>query len=153
MKRWRRDGSRALGLAPLVALSLVYLVGPPTWMIRSSVSPDAELRRVPPFLLPAAPTVEHFQVILQLPGYDERALRENIHFKFYRKALLNSVVAATATTVVCTLLGAVFAYSLTRFVTARSRRWILLALLISRMLPVISILIPIYVMLLLTGLL
>lgn len=150
-RRRRPLPATALGL--LVALALAYLLGPPAWLMRSSISPDAELREVPPRLLPADPTLEHFRVILQLPGYRRDVLRENIHFKFYRRATGNSFVLATATTLVSTALAAAFAYSITRFASARVRRWVLLGLLVSRMLPLISVLIPIYVMLLLAGLL
>jgi ABC-type glycerol-3-phosphate transport system permease component len=137
----------------LVGLALVYLLGPPAWLVRSSVSPDRELREVPPRLLPREPTLEHFRVILQLPGYRADVLRENIHFKFYRRATGNSFLLATVTTLVSTALAAVFAYSITRFVGPRLRRWVLLALLVTRMLPLIAVLIPIYLMLLLAGLL
>ena len=122
-------------------------------MVRSSVVPDAELRRVPPRLLPETPTFRHFRVILQLPGYDEAALRENIHFKFYRRATGNSLVIATATMLVATLLGSVVAYSISRFLRPRARWWVLLGLLVSRMLPVVAVLIPIYLILLRAGLL
>lgn len=151
--RQRRPPLRSAVLGGLVALALLYLLGPPTWLIRSSISPDSELREVPPRLLPAAPTLQHFFVILQLPGYRADVLRENIHFKFYRRATGNSFVLATVTTLASTALAAVFAYSISRFVGARVRRWVLLALLVSRMLPLISVLIPIYVMLLRAGLL
>lgn len=153
MRRPRRPPLRSAILGGLVALALIYLLGPPTWLLRSSISPDSELREVPPRLLPAAPTLQHFFVILQLPGYRADVLRENIHFKFYRRATGNSFVLATVTTLASTALAAVFAYSISRFVGPRVRTWVLLGLLVSRMLPLISVLIPIYVMLLQVGLL
>ena len=140
-------------LVMLVGLSLIYLLGPPTWMVKSSISSDLELRKVPPNLFPPQPTFEHFRVILQLPGYDEDVLRENIHFQFYRRATFNSFVISLSTMLIATLLGSVFAYWISRYVRANVRRFVLLALLLSRMLPLISVLIPIYVMLLLTGML
>jgi multiple sugar transport system permease protein len=153
VRRWRAEPLKMTVLGLLVCLSFLYLLGPPTWMVRSSVSPDTELRRVPPTLLPAAPTLRHFLVILQLPGHDEAVLRENIHFKFYRRATANSFVISLSTMLVATTLGSVVAYSISRFLGARHRRWLLLGLLVSRMLPVISVLIPIYLILLKAGLL
>lgn len=153
MTRWRVQPVKTTVLALLVVLSLAYLLGPPAWVVRSSVAPDTELRRVPPRLVPNAPTSRHFRVILQLPGYDEAALRENIHFKFYRRATGNSLVIATTTMLVATLLGSVVAYSISRFLGPRARWWVLLGLLISRMLPVVAVLIPIYLILLRAGLL
>lgn len=73
--------------------------------------------------------------------------------KFYPRALANSLIIAISTTVIATTLGAVSAYSLSRFVGRRTRKWVMLALLVSRMLPLISVLIPIYMLLLATGLL
>jgi multiple sugar transport system permease protein len=153
MRRWRAQPLKTTVLGLLVCLSLAYLLGPPAWVVRSSFSPDAELRRVPPRLVPETPTLRHFWVILQLPGHDEAALRENIHFKFYRRATGNSLVMATGAMLVATLLGAVVAYSISRFLGPRARWWVLLGLLVSRMLPVISVLIPIYLILLRAGLL
>jgi multiple sugar transport system permease protein len=92
-------------------------------------------------------------VILQRPGHDPAVLRENIHFKFYRRATANSFAISALTMLVATGLGSVVAYSISRFLGPRTRRWLLLGLLVSRMLPVISVLIPIYLLLLRVGLL
>jgi len=148
-----RNLSHKVGGICALAIALFYLVAPAYWMVKSSVSPDAELRMVPPPLLPKALTFDHFKVILQLPGFDAQLLRQNIELKFFPKAMGNSLIVASASTVVATFLGAVSAYSLCRFVRPRTRKWVMLGLLVSRMLPLISILIPIYMMLLATGLL
>ncbi len=149
---WKQRLKTAM-LLMFVGISLCYLLGPPLWMIKSSISSDLELRKVPPNLFPPDPTFGHFRVILQLPGYDENVLRENIHFQFYRRATLNSLIISGSTMLIATLLGSIFAYWISRYVRARVRKWMLLGLLLSRMLPLISVLIPIYVMLLLTGML
>ena len=152
MSAARSLGYKAVGLCAL-GFALFYLVAPAYWMVKSSVSPDAELRLIPPTLLPKAPTFDHFRVILQLPGFDTQMLRQNIELKFFPKAMGNSIIIATVSTLVATFLGAVSAYSLCRFVQSRTRKWVMLGLLVSRMLPLISILIPIYMMLLASGLL
>jgi multiple sugar transport system permease protein len=146
------DVKSAAGLGVML-VCLFYLLAPAYWMIKSSVSDDAELRQIPPNIVPAHPTFRHFQVVLQLPGYDENVLRENMQMKFYPRATLNSLIIAISTTLIATVLGAVSAYSLSRFVGPRIRKWVMLGLLVSRMLPLISVLIPIYMMLLATGLL
>jgi multiple sugar transport system permease protein len=97
--------------------------------------------------------LRHFQVILQLPGYDEQVLRENIQMKFFPRATGNSLIIAVTTTFVVTSLGTDAAYSLSRFVRPRTRKWVMFGLLVSRMLPLISVLIPIYMVLLASGLL
>lgn len=140
-------------LLSLLALSLLYLVGPPTWMLFSSVSRDSDLRVVPPYLIPPHPTLEHYRTIFQLPGYDVKELENNLSFRFFLRAIGNSLVIAGSTMVLCMLLGSVQAYSLSRFVRSRTRKWVMLGLLASRMLPLISVLIPIYIFLQLAGLL
>ena len=149
---------RPFGLASIVSTGAIlvcffYLLAPVYWMLKSSISFDTELRQVPPTLLPAHPTFEQFKVVLQLPGYDERLLRGNLELKFYLRALANSLIIAVATTLIATTLGAVSAYSLSRFVRSRTRRWVMLGLLAARMLPLISVLIPIYMMMLAAGML
>lgn len=146
---WAKRGT--LGL--LVLLSLLYLLAPPGWMLISSVSPDRELRERPPHWIPDAPTLEHYRTLFQLPGADRAVLDQNPQVLALPRSFLNSVVIATSTAAICVAFGSISAYSLCRFVGRRRRRWILLGLLTSRMIPVASILIPIYFALQSIGLL
>lgn len=143
---------RALGAAAVV-IALIYLLAPALWMVKSAFSPDVDLRAVPPPLFPRDPTFANFKVIFQLPGYDQKIFGDNLQMRFFSKALINSMIIATFTTLVATALGAVAAYSISRFMRRETRRWVMFGLLMSRMLPLISVLIPIYMMLLLAGLL
>jgi len=145
--------AKRVALGALVVLSLVYLLAPPGWMLVSSVSPDAELRRRPPRFFPARPTTGHYRTLFQLPGTDRRVLDQNPQVRGFPRSLANSAIIATATVALCLTFGALSAYSLSRFVRPRLRRWVLLALLATRMIPVISILIPIYLVLQVLGLL
>ncbi|MCO5089551.1 carbohydrate ABC transporter permease [Bosea sp. (in: a-proteobacteria)] len=147
---WRIARRTTLFVASLLAF--VYLLGPPLWMIRSSFMLDSELRTLPPRLLPEHPTLGHFSAILQL-GDEHGVLERNTSLKDFLKSARNSLIVATVTTILTTFLGAVFAYSISRFVGARQRKLILLGLLLLRMLPLIAVLIPIYLLMLLAGLL
>lgn len=108
---------------------------------------------MPPPLFPHDPTFAHFKVIFQLPGYNELIFRDNLQMRFYPKAMMNSIIISLCTTLIATTLGAVAAYSISRFMQRRARNLVMFGLLMSRMLPLISVLIPIYMMLLLAGLL
>ncbi len=153
MKTRRARVSTRLALTALILTSLAYLLAPPAWMLISSVSPDRELRDRPPHWIPRTPTLEHYRTLFQLPGANTKVLDQNPQIRALPRSFLNSLVIAGGSVVLCLALGSVAAYSLSRFLARGVRRWVLLALLASRMIPVISILIPIYLALQALGLL
>ncbi|MFC7396357.1 carbohydrate ABC transporter permease [Chelatococcus sp. GCM10030263] len=144
---------KAAALLVLLTLSLFYLLAPPVWMLISSLSPDLELHARPPHWVPTAPTLGHYATLLQLPGADPAELASNPQITAFPRSFLNSLVIATSTVLIATIFGAVSAYSLARFVRPRIRKWVLLGLLASRMVPVAAIIIPIYFALQVIGLL
>jgi multiple sugar transport system permease protein len=144
---------RRLTLAALVTLSLLYLLAPPSWMLMSSLSPDRELMVRPPRWIPSAPTAGHYRTLFQLPGSDRQALDRNPQVRAYPRSLLNSTIIALGTVALCLGFGSISAYALSRFVRRRVRRVLLLGLLATRMIPVVSILIPVYLGLQRLGLL
>lgn len=144
---------KAAVLAALVGLSLLYLLAPPAWMMVSSISPDRELRVRPPHWIPHSPTGEHLRTLFQLPGANRTTLDQNPQFRAFPRSFLNSLMIASGSTIICVVLGSLAAYFLSRFVSRAGRRWTLLGLLASRMVPVVSVLIPIYFALQAAGLL
>ncbi len=90
----RTPGAKRLALGALVALSLAYLLSPPVWMLVSSVSPDAELRRRPPRWLPLTPTTGHYRALFQLAGSDRRVLEQNPQVRAFPRSLGNSAIIA-----------------------------------------------------------
>ena len=91
--------------------------------------------------------------LFQLPGANAVVLEQNPQIRAFPRSFLNSVIIAIGTTAICLVFGSISAYSLSRFVARRGRQWILLGLLASRMVPVVSVLIPIYIALQAMGLL
>ena len=128
----------------LALVGLFYLLAPPGWMLISSFSPQSELHSRPPHWIPHRPTVEHYETLFQTPGANALALRQNPQVLAFPRSFVNSLIIAFGTTLICVSFGAVSAYSLSRFVKRERQRWILLALLTTRMIPVVSVLIPIY---------
>jgi multiple sugar transport system permease protein len=152
-------GSKRLPRGKLVALwlvaliSLFYLLAPPGWMLISSLSPPTELYSRPPHWIPHRPTIEHYETLFQTAGANALALSQNPQVRAFPRSFLNSLIIALATTLICVSFGAVSAYSLSRFVKRERQRVILLGLLTTRMIPVVSVLIPIYFALQRVGLL
>jgi multiple sugar transport system permease protein len=144
---------KSVSLVLLTILSLLYLLAPPGWMLISSFSPDLELRARPPHWIPATPTTEHYQTLFQLPSADPTVLDQNPQVRAFPRSFLNSVIIASSTAAICLVFGSIAAYSLARFVRRQHRQWVLLGLLASRMIPVVSVLIPIYFALQAVGLL
>jgi ABC-type glycerol-3-phosphate transport system permease component len=154
MRRARRmSPGKQVTLWALVAVSLFYLLAPPAWMLVSSVSPLPELYSKPPHWVPNRPTIEHYETLFQTAGANAVALSQNPQVRAFPRSFLNSMILALATTLICVAFGSVSAYSLSRFVKKERQQVILLGLLATRMIPVVSILIPIYFALQALGLL
>jgi multiple sugar transport system permease protein len=154
MRRARRmSPGKQVTLWALVAVSLFYLLAPPGWMLVSSVSPLPELYSKPPHWVPHRPTLEHYETLFQTAGANAMALSQNPQVRAFPRSFLNSMILALATTLICVAFGSVSAYSLSRFVKKERQQVILLGLLATRMIPVVSILIPIYFALQALGLL
>ena len=88
---------RPLALDLLVLALLVLYAVPYLWQVVTSLKPEAELLRVPPFL-PSAPTLEHYRVV-----FTQSAMP---------RALGNSLGVAVLTTLLACALGVPAAYAL-----------------------------------------
>lgn len=125
---------RSLGRAALYAAALVLAlqaVFPLLWMLSTSFKPPREVLATPPTLMPNAPTLDNFA----------RLLSETAFVAYFR----NSVVVAGLTVLVTTVVGAVGAYSLTRF-RFPGRESVAKLILSTYMFAPILIVIPIYIM-------
>jgi multiple sugar transport system permease protein len=134
-----------------VALATLYLLGPPAWLLMSSVTPEEHLRAVPPHWLPPQATLANYRALFQIGAFDRAMLDAQPEFKLFVAALRNSVILACSVTALCILFGAPSAYSLARFFRRGTRRGVMLGLLATRMVPLISLLIPIYIFYLYIG--
>lgn len=144
---------KVVALWLLAGISLFYLLAPPGWMLISSFSPLVELHSKPPHWIPHQPTLEHYSTLFQTAGANALSLKQNPQIQAFPRSFANSLVISLATTLICVAFGAISAYSLSRFVRRERQRWVLLGLLATRMVPVVSILIPIYFALQSVGLL
>ena len=121
----------------LVLLALILIYMPVAWLLISSVSTRAELLSTPIHWIPQAPTLKNYIDILSpSQGVSEVA-------RTFRITLGNSLIVASSVTLVALMLGSVAAYALVRL-RMPLRQGLLVGILGTRMIPEISLVIPMY---------
>jgi multiple sugar transport system permease protein len=122
------------------------ILAPFAWLVISSISPPSELLAVHTHWLPHAPTLSRYRQI-----FNSDSGGDNVAANF-RLAMVNSLVVASATTVVSLVVGTLGGYAFARL-RFRLRRTSLFAFLAIYMLPPIALVIPLYLALAALGLL
>jgi len=135
--RGRHQAGRWLVVA-LTVIALVVIYGPVAWLLISSLSTRAELLSVPPHWIPQNITFEnYYRVFTSAAG-----TRDVAHV--FRASLLNSTIVAGAVTLISLCIGTLSGYAFSR-IEFRGRQLGLLAIIGTRMLPEISIVVPLYI--------
>ena len=126
---YRRNRPGVLSVA-VIALFAVFVVLPLYWVVITSIKPSDDYLATPPVFFPAHPTLLHYTAAL----FAYRGLT----------GLLNSVIVASATTVLSVLLGTCMGYSFVRFDTGGGHLafWVLS----QRFLPPVAIVLPIFLL-------
>jgi len=134
-------GSRALGraaFAALVVLVVAYSAGPYVWTLLTSLKTERELYQFPVTYLPQAPTlINYVHVFSGNP---------------FGRFLLNSIIVSVTSTVLCLFLATLASYAFARLRLPGSRI-LLLAILTVAMIPLITVIVPLYVLVRSLGLL
>jgi len=121
----------------LVLLALILIYMPVAWLLISSVSTRAELLSTPIHWIPQAPTLKNYiDIISPSQGVSEVA-------RTFRITLGNSLIVASSVTLVALMLGSAAAYALVRL-RMPLRQGLLVGILGTRMIPEISLVIPMY---------
>ncbi len=127
---------------------MLFTLFPIAWLLLSSVKEPTQVFAMPPQWL-FKPTLHNYQVVLGLvvPTELETVTEAQVGagdspFPHY---LLNTVIVALGTTVLSLVLGAMAAYALTRFFP-RQRGRLLLGIMLTRLVPPVVLIIPIYVL-------
>jgi multiple sugar transport system permease protein len=124
-------------LVNAVTWTIVLLVSfPLLWMLLTSVKPQSELFRIPPTFLPQQITFEHYT----------RLLFDTPFLTYFG----NSVILATATTILVVAVGTLGAYSLVRF-RYRGREQLATLVLFTYLLPSVVLIIPLYLLMVKLG--
>lgn len=121
----------------LVGLALLMVYLPVAWLVISSISTRAELLSTPIHWIPQAPTLQNYiDILAPSKGTSEVA-------RTFRVTLGNSFLVASSVTVIALALGALAAYALVRL-RVPWRKGLLVGILGTRMIPEISLVIPMY---------
>ena len=113
-----------------LGLFLVFVLLPLYWMVMTSIKPTSDYLTIPPVWFPREPTLVHYTAAL----FSYRGLQ----------GLINSLIIASAATVLSTVLGTMMAYSLARFNTGGQHLafWVLS----QRFLPPVAIILPVFLL-------
>ena len=130
-----RSGGSRLVLYGLVALVVLWLVGPFVWLFVTSVSYQKNLMARPLSLIPSEVTLDNYRMILGLMRFHAEGQASKI-----LPSMWNTLVVASVVTVVNLVLGTTAGYAYARF-RFPLRTISLFGLLFTRMLPTI-VLIP-----------
>ena len=129
VRRRRNLGAETVRFAVIGAF-LIFILLPLYWMVMTSIKPSSDYLTVPPVWFPAQPTLVHYTAAL----FSYRGLQ----------GLINSLIIASASTVLSAILGTLMAYSLARFNTGGQHLafWVLS----QRFLPPVAIVLPIFLL-------
>jgi len=121
----------------LVIPVILFIYLPVAWLIISSISTRSELLSTPIHWIPQQPTFQIYINILT-PGQDTSEVA-----KTFRITLWNSLLVASSVTVIALTLGSLASYALIRL-RFPFRQSMLVGILGTRMIPEISLVIPLY---------
>jgi N,N'-diacetylchitobiose transport system permease protein len=140
MTVYRKPLRRRMRRAPLwlaVAVICVVCLFPFFWMLLTSLKPDSDIFTATPKFFTTAP---------QLARYS------SLWSTGFPRNFLNSLIVATGTTVVGTVIAATAGYALARF-RIPMRRYLLVLVLMVQMIPQVVLVIPLFIMIRSAGLL
>jgi multiple sugar transport system permease protein len=116
-----------------------FIFLPIAWLVISAVSSRAELLSTPLRWLPANPNFKNFFDIITAPSEASQAA------KTFRQALQNSLLVATCVTAISLFTGSLASYALVRL-RFRFQRVLLIGILATRMIPEVSLVVPLYLL-------
>jgi multiple sugar transport system permease protein len=116
---------------------LLFIYVPVAWLIISSISTRAELLSTPIHWIPQQPTLQNYiNILFPAQGASEVA-------KTFRITLRNSLLVASSVTLIALAVGSLAAYALIRL-RFPFQRSMLIGILGTRMIPEVSLVIPLY---------
>jgi multiple sugar transport system permease protein len=160
--RWRR-GARALFLAFASLLFLGYVLAPIAWLVSSSVQSEREIISKPPHWIPDKPTLQNFAAIFaakdKVVTYETRKSADPSSGGFIPStasnllpAMLNSFIVACAVVILNLLVGVPAAYAMAK-IHFRGRQASIYAILATRVIPDIALVVPFFLFIRNLGLL
>jgi len=131
----------------ILSIWMVFTLFPVAWLLMSSVKEPQDVFAMPPQWI-FTPTLHNYEVVLGLtiPTELETVTEASAGTGMspFPRFLFNTVVVAVGTTVLALALGSTAAYALTLFYP-RQRNGLLIGVMITRLVPPVVLIIPIYV--------
>jgi multiple sugar transport system permease protein len=149
---------KSIVLNLLAILLIIYVVGPLVWVVVASVQGENELLAQPPHIIPQNPTLDNYNYVFtgKVPqAYEVRGqLRSRIsqEARLIAPALKNSFIVAISVMVINLAIGSLAAYTFSRL-NFRLKNTLFNFILGSRLMPVMAVAIPYYVIVQTLGLL
>jgi multiple sugar transport system permease protein len=134
----RRKFVNQLLLSLLTVPVLLFVFFPLLWLFSASLSTQVELYAVPPHWIPQHPTLQNYLEIL-VPSSAAASVPRT-----FAVSIWNSFKIASIVTVICIGLGSLAAYALVR-IPFRLNRTIQLGILATRMIPEVSLILPLFI--------
>jgi ABC-type glycerol-3-phosphate transport system permease component len=128
-----RGRNKALGSVLFYIFLVLFVlvsVAPLLWVFRMSIGTQVELFQAPPAILPVEPTFEPYATIFG----------DNT----FRRALINSVIIAGVTTLICLFFGSIAAYAIARL-RFRFKSSVLTLILAISFFPPVAIIAPLFI--------
>ena len=117
---------------------LFFIFFPILWLFSASLSTQTELYAIPPHWIPQHPTLQNYLDII-FPSLATSSVPRT-----FAVALINSIKIASAVTVICIVIGSLAAYALVR-IPFRFSRTIQLGIIATRMIPEVSLILPLFI--------
>lgn len=147
MKRYRRLPAR-VALWVTIALVVVVFLFPIYWIVTTSFKQQRDVITLPPHLFIFHWTLDNYRSVIEGAASFQAA----VSVPDFMADLLHSLIIGVSSTTLALLLGTPAAYSLARF-RFRGRALLGLAILATRILPPLGVLVPIFVLYSKVGLL
>ncbi len=129
---------RKLPLFLLTLPVLFFIYFPILWLLSASLSNQVDLYAIPMHWIPQHPTLQNYLDII-FPNLAASSVPRT-----FAVALLNSIKIASAVTIISLVIGSMAAYALAR-VPFRFSRAILLGIIATRMIPEVSLILPLFI--------
>jgi len=127
---------------------MIFTLFPVVWLLMSSFKEPQDVFAMPPQWI-FTPTLHNYSVVLgfEIPTELETVTEAQVGpaSSAFPRLVLNTVIVAVGTTVLALSLGSAAAYALTRFYH-RQRTGLLVGIMVTRLVPPIVLIIPIYVL-------
>lgn len=141
---------KSLFLYTVAALAFFYIVGPFTWIVISSFMTREEAMSAPPHWIPQEPTLMNYQAYYDADVLnslrEERRLTVGGVVQRVPIALRNSIIVAFTVAFLNIVIGSLSAYPFARL-RFRGRTTLLVFFLLTRMVPALALILPVYLVL------